>query len=241
VPKILRITAFVCVALTLVSCSRDPEVRKKRYLDSGNKYFDRGNYKAASLMYRNALHVDQKYGEAYYKLAMTALKQNQAANAVGPLRRAVELLPKGTKESDEANLDLAEILLFASQSTEVEARSKPLVDEVKLITKGFLDRNPNSFEGHKLTGDLFLAESSGNLRKRDLVNGKAAMEKAIAEYRKSLELRPGDGTVSLSLARSLAIYGETGEAEQLYRAAIDKNPKTGFTCRPESCLRRKGS
>ena len=52
--------------LTLVGCSRDPNVAKKRYLENGNKYFAKGKYKEASIMYRNALQKDQRYGLAYY-------------------------------------------------------------------------------------------------------------------------------------------------------------------------------
>ncbi len=105
-PKLFRIFALLCLTLTLVNCSFDPQVVKKKYLDSGNKYFDKGRYKEAQIMYRRALSKDQKYGEAWYKLAMTALKLNQAANAVPSLRRAAELLPKGSKEWNEANLNL---------------------------------------------------------------------------------------------------------------------------------------
>jgi len=31
--------------LGLVSCSRDPAVVKKRYFESGNKYFEKGRYR----------------------------------------------------------------------------------------------------------------------------------------------------------------------------------------------------
>ena len=48
------------------SCSRDPNVAKKKYLESGNKYFEKGKYKEASIMYRSALEKDVRYGEAYY-------------------------------------------------------------------------------------------------------------------------------------------------------------------------------
>ena len=71
------------------SCSRDPNVIKTRYLQNGNKYFDRGKYKEASIMYRTALQKDAKFGEAHYRLALTDLKMEQPVAAVGELRRAV--------------------------------------------------------------------------------------------------------------------------------------------------------
>jgi Tfp pilus assembly protein PilF len=93
----MRSIRFVAVILAVLvaftSCSRDPNVVKKRYLESGNKYFDRGRYKEASIQSRNALKRDQKYGAAHYKLALVSLKVGDVAGAVPSLRRAVELLP----------------------------------------------------------------------------------------------------------------------------------------------------
>ena len=49
----IRLIAVVLAVLVgLVSCSRDPNVVKKRYYESGNKYFDRGRYKEASIQYQ---------------------------------------------------------------------------------------------------------------------------------------------------------------------------------------------
>jgi tetratricopeptide (TPR) repeat protein len=224
VPKLLRIIALLCLSLTLLNCSFDPQVVKKKYLESGNKYFDKGRYREAQIMYKRALSKDPKYGEAYYKLAMTSLKLGQAANAVPALRRAAELLPKGTKESNEANLNLGEILLAAAQSTEVEARSKPLVDEVNDMMDSFFKRDPNSFEGHKLKADLLLSDAVRQLRRGETVKSKGTLEQAVAEFRVTLNSRPDDGSAALSLARALTLYGEPGEAEQLFKTAIDKTP-----------------
>jgi tetratricopeptide (TPR) repeat protein len=211
--------------LTLVNCSFDPQVVKKKYLESGNKYFDKGRYKEAQIMYRRALSKDPKYGEAYYKLAMTSLKMNQAANAVPALRRAAELLPKGSKEANEANLNLAEILLAAAQTPDLpEARTKPLVDEVKEISAAFLKADANSYEGHKLKADLLLTDAIHLYKTGDPVRSKATLEQSIAEYRSTRASRPDDEVTMLALARALALYGELGEAEQLFKTVIDKSP-----------------
>src|SRR5947199_9220882 len=82
---------LVLVAVT-ASCSRDPNVVKLRYLNNGNKYFEKGKYKEASIMYRTALQKDAKFGEAYYRWALVDLKLQQPMSAVQNLRRAVELL-----------------------------------------------------------------------------------------------------------------------------------------------------
>ena len=89
-----RLVAIIVTAvLALVSCSRDPNVAKRRYLESGNKYFDKGKFKEARIMYLNAKAKDQRWGPAYYKLGLTALKLGSMTEAVNAFRRAIELLP----------------------------------------------------------------------------------------------------------------------------------------------------
>src|SRR5438094_6132143 len=101
---------FVLLALG-ASCSRDPNVIKARYLVNGNKYFEKGKYKEASIMYRTALQKDAKFGEAYYRLALSDLKVGQPFEAVQHLRRAVELLKPGQPERMDARVKLADVYL----------------------------------------------------------------------------------------------------------------------------------
>ena len=68
------VAVILAVLVGFTSCSRDPKVVAKRYLESGNKYFDKGRYKEASIQYRNALKKDQKYGAAHYKLALVSMR-----------------------------------------------------------------------------------------------------------------------------------------------------------------------
>ena len=67
-------TVLVALFWRCVSCSRNPEVAKSQYLESGNKYFERGKYKQARIMYKDAIQKDRLFGPAYYKLGLTAIK-----------------------------------------------------------------------------------------------------------------------------------------------------------------------
>src|SRR6266567_5914654 len=90
----IRIVAMIVAVLVgLTSCSRDPNVVKKRYYESGNKYFEKGRWKEASIQYRNALKRDRKYGPAYYKLALVDMKTGDVGGAVVAYRNAVDLIP----------------------------------------------------------------------------------------------------------------------------------------------------
>ena len=112
----IRHSIIALAAIALVSCNRDPSYLKQKYLDSGNKYFEQKRYKEASIMYRKSELADRKFGPAYYHLALVYLKLEQVANAYPQLRRAVELLPPGTADADDATLKMAEIMLMAAQS-----------------------------------------------------------------------------------------------------------------------------
>src|SRR5215510_12350148 len=111
----MRSSRLILLVLTfllgLVSCSRDPAVVKKRYCESGNKYFDRGRYREASIQYRNALKQDPKYGLAHYKMGLTALQQKDASGAVNSFRRAKDTLPPDAPEKTDTIVKLAEIYL----------------------------------------------------------------------------------------------------------------------------------
>jgi len=87
------LTFLPMLVLALASCSRDPKARAQRYVENGNKFFAKGQYKPASIMYRNALKQDRRFGEAYYRLALTALKLSAYGEAFKDLVNTVELEP----------------------------------------------------------------------------------------------------------------------------------------------------
>jgi len=217
-----RYVAIVLMAmLALVSCSRDPNVAKKRYLDSGNKYFDRGKYKEASIMYRNALQKDLRYGPAHYKLGLTQVKLGQLAPAVQSFRRAIELLPTDQPDHWDAVVKLSEIYLAA-------APSKQYLDDVEGYTKQLLKRDPNSYDGHRLTGDLNYVRAADSLRVAQKDQARALLDAAVVEYRKADSVKPGQAGILAQLARSLAAEGDYPGAEQLYRTLIDKHKDADY-------------
>lgn len=221
--RFARFIAFFTVVVCLVSCSRDPKKVRQSYLESGTKYFDRGKYKEASIMYRNAIRTDPKFGEAYYHLALTELKLQQIPSAVPALRRAIELLPPKTADYTDSNVKLAEILLMAAQAPEMGDRNVRALEEVRSIRDLLLKQNPNSFDGTKLQGELDLSDAMQFAGQNKVPESKAKMEEAIATYRKALQIKPGDTSTMLALAKTLALYSELGEAEQIYKEVLDKD------------------
>ena len=78
---------LLAAAFSFTSCSRDPNVVKQRYLESGDKYFAMSKYNEARIYYRKALAQDMRFGKAYYKLGLTELRRQKAPEAVFAFRR----------------------------------------------------------------------------------------------------------------------------------------------------------
>jgi tetratricopeptide (TPR) repeat protein len=216
----MRYLTLAVVALTLASCNRDPNYLKKQDVERGNTYMKNGKSREAIIMYKHAIQRDRKYGEAYYRLALAYLKDGTGVAAVRPLRVAVELLKPGTPESNDAILKLAEIEVSAAASVE---KSDALVKEVEGYAAGLLKRNPNSWEGHKLNGDLALLQVRKQLQEGHGPEAKKILAGAITEFRTALQYNAGDYQVTLSLARVLEADGETAEAEGMLNGLVDKD------------------
>src|SRR5579885_292535 len=147
-------TSLMALALAVLSgCARDPNVAKVRYLESGDKYFAKGKYNEARIMYKDALQKDQRYGPAYYKLGLTALHLNSIPEAVQALRRAMELLPASNPDHWNAGIRLSEVYLAFGRD------QQQFLQETEYFCSELLQRNPNSFDGHRLTGDLNLVRA----------------------------------------------------------------------------------
>ena len=72
----------------LAACNTDPKAASRRYVDNGNKYFTRGKFKEASIMYRRALNKDARYGEAWYRLGLTDMQLGIPSEAARAFSRA---------------------------------------------------------------------------------------------------------------------------------------------------------
>lgn len=214
--RLLTVVLLVLVA-ALGACRRDPNVAKKKYLDSGNRYFANGKYKEARIMYLDALQKDQKYGPAHYQLGLTALKIGPVRDAVNAFRRAIELLPAEDPNHWDSRVKLSEVYLLVARE------QKQFLDEVEDNCKRLLKRDPKSFDGHRLTGDLHMARSVMALKTAKREEAADLLKSAVAEYELANATKGGDEGVLSQLARANAALGEYAKAESLYKQIIDKN------------------
>src|SRR6202047_2742334 len=103
--------AWVLVAAAacffLMACNRDPRAMRDKCVASGNKYFQNGKYKEASILYRRALQFSPKSGEAYYRLGLVQLALREYGDAVRALERATTL----DSSNEDATVRLAELYI----------------------------------------------------------------------------------------------------------------------------------
>jgi tetratricopeptide (TPR) repeat protein len=208
-----RLCCYVLVlllAMTAVSCSRDPNVVKVKYLQNGNRYFEKGKYKEAYIMYRNALKKDPRYSEAYYRVGLAELRMQRWQDAARDFRRAIDT----NAATVEPRVELAELYLLSYLRPGTPGRERealaPLIEQ---LSKELLKLDPKSARGLRLKGYLELTSNR--------------LPEAVASFRQANDLTPYKPEVVLPLAQSLYASGQAAEAEKLSKEMIAKDKTVG--------------
>src|SRR5271169_1750929 len=94
------------VAVLLSACHRDPTARRQKYLESGQRFFDKEKYREAAIQIQNAIQADPKYAESHYQLSRCYMKLGIAREAYQQLMKTIELDPNHW----QAHIDLGNLL-----------------------------------------------------------------------------------------------------------------------------------
>jgi len=194
-----RLSAVLVCAFLLAAalgCSRDPKVRKQKYFESGNRYFEKGEFREAAIEFSNAVQIDPQYGPAHFKLAESYLKMQRFPDAYRELERTVELEPGNSK----AQLDIG-LMMIAGRS----------YTQVAQIAKRMLESNSNNADAHLLLSELNHAQV-----KRD---------SAFQEINKAIALDPKDPQFYVQLATLQTADMKTDAAEISLKKALELDPK----------------
>jgi tetratricopeptide (TPR) repeat protein len=210
------LSAVLACALGLISCNTDPNVAKKRYLEMGNKYFDRANYKSASIMYRRALEKDKRYGPAYYKLGLTYYKQGSLSLAVANFRKAVDELRKDNPDHWDALMRVTDIYLLIAKDSQHLKESEQNIQQL-------MAHDPNNFDVHRMNGDLLFVKAIEARLRAGKDEASQDLQDAVGEYQKAESIKPGQTIVVMQLAKCSVLQGNAAAAETLYRQVIDKD------------------
>ena len=198
---------FVCclAASVLTGCSRDPNVRKQKYFDSGEKYFAEGKYREAVIQYSNAIQIDDRFTQAHAQLAQAYLKLADG-RVWRELYRTIELAP----DNYRAHTDLANLLVTVKNPD-----GSPNLDKLK-EAKTHLDllreRQPNNPETHEAWANYYSTQ--------------ADYASAIQEAQQAVAVDPGRAESYLVLALAQDKAKLLDEAEANFKKAIAIDPKS---------------
>jgi tetratricopeptide (TPR) repeat protein len=234
-----KLLTILPLLLSVASCSRDPRAQAQTAVDNGNKFFSKGRYREAALMYRRALQKDLKFGEAYYRLGLTDLKLSAFGDASHMLRRAVELQPNNT----DAMTKLADLFLLAAYSD--PGHSAQLVKETQELADKLIKMDPKSYDGHRILAQMALlgGKPADAVKEFEIANAaKPNTPELVTMYFEAL-VRNNQFPEAETLARGLmekqktyapvynALYvqymrrNKPEEAENILKAKVENNPK----------------
>ncbi len=228
--------------LTAIStgCSRDPNVRKQKYLDSGERYSAEGKYREASIQYLNAIQIDSRFAQAHYDLSQAYLKLGDTSRAFQELSRTVELAP----DNYRAHTDLANLLVTVRNPD-----GSPVQDTLKQA-KSHLDilrdKQPNNPETREAWANYYAAQNNIPAAMQEMQQGIAAdpnrsesylllalfqlrsnlPDQAELNFKKATQVDPKAISAQLALAGFYQSRGRFAEAEREFKHAIDTDPKS---------------
>src|SRR5579862_2631938 len=122
-PAIHKYCLLILAVALLAGCSRDPNVRKQKYLNSGEKYFNKGKFQEAIIEYRNALDIDPRFAAAHYQLARAYMSSRNPDAAYRELQETVTIEPKNS----DAQLELASLLVSGRQFDQAQVAAKKVL------------------------------------------------------------------------------------------------------------------
>jgi cellulose synthase operon protein C len=238
----LVLVGFLVPAL-LTACNRDPNVRKQKFLESGNRYRDKGKLREAAIQYSNAIQVDPRFAEAHFQLGETYLKLKDGNRAFSELSRTVDLAP----ENYAAHIELANLLLAYSHNPDGSQNQnyQEYLKQARTHLDILREKQPDSPDTHVVWANYYSAQDN-------LASALQEMQKAIAadpnrtdsylnlallqlraklfdqaeiNFKKAAEIGPKVMNAQLALGGFYQSRNRLAEAEQQFKHAVDVDPK----------------
>jgi tetratricopeptide (TPR) repeat protein len=170
--RLVSTLALTLATFAAIGCSRDPNVRKHKYLESGQRYEKEGKYREAGIQYSNAIKIDRNFGDAHFALSKVYLEMGAIPAAYGELLKAVDLSPNNI----QARLDLGNLSL-AGGRPEVAAQQ----------VKAILAQAPNSAAAYALQCGIS-AHAGDRTAAIDEIRHAISLDPANSNYHTTLAL-----------------------------------------------------
>ena len=196
--RFFKIVALIVVAGLVAGCNTDPDVRKRKYLASGDRYSSEGKYREAAIQYQNSLKADKDFPDAHYALAKAYVHLGSIPAAFHEISLTVQLQPTNY----QARIDLGNLYLTAGKTDQAEEQAKAV-----------LAAQPDNPDVHAMLSAIALKR--GNL------------QAALKEINRAIELGPDRSEFYDDLAL-LELHDPSlgGAVEDNLKRAVALNPKS---------------
>jgi len=189
--------AIALTAMLASACSLDPNVRKQKYFQSGQQYFEKGKYREASIQFSNAVKIDPAFADAHLQLAETDLKLQQQDLAEQEFGEVVRLRPSDYQTR-------------IAMTNQFVADHK--FDQAEQQASLLLRLRPADPAVHSLDAALLA--------------GEGKIPEAISETQKTIALAPGRWELYVSLALLQMKSGDSNAAEVSLKKVTELNPQS---------------
>ena len=223
-------TLLLLVTLLLaMGCARSPEAKKARYLERGDRYFQKEQYREAIIEYRNVLRLDGQNPRATRQIGLAHYQLGQMGQAYPLLLRAQALEP----DNATVALRLATIYLAGGRTDDARTEADRILQkdpknlEALLLSVGAvktpaeLDASISRLLAVRSDFDsqakYHLGLANLYLRKKDIRASERAFQDAIARAPASPEAHSALGNFYL-------LTRQREQAEREFKAAADLAP-----------------
>jgi tetratricopeptide (TPR) repeat protein len=227
------------ISTLLTGCTRDPNVRKQKFLESGNRYRDQGKLREAAIQYANAIQVDPRFAEAHFQLGETYLKLRDASHAFAEFSRTVDLAP----DNYRARTELADILVSVHNPD--GSPNQDYLKQARIQLDILREKQPDSADTHLAWANYYGAQDNLSAALQEMQKAIAAdptrsdsylgmallqvraklPDQAEASFKKAVELAPKSMNAQLALGAFYQSQNRLPQAEQQFKHAIEVNPK----------------
>lgn len=220
----------LCLLTALAGCSKDPNVRKQKYLESGERYYEKTQFREAAIQFQNAIQVDSNFAEAHYQMGRTAMKLGQWPGAMQEFSTTIQINP----DHNDARLEMARLLILANEfaaakeQLDVLQQKQPNNPEVYLTLASYYNSGTHDTAAalvalHKALqidpkrSDSYLSLGMLEAQEQQWADAEVNLKKAV-------ELNPKSTDARVALGNFYQSRGRFPEAEQTFRQGVQNAP-----------------
>ena len=193
--------ALLITLVATAGCS-NPEKNKLEYVRRGEAYLKQSRFQEASIEFRNAIQIDDRFAAAHWGLALAYEGLQRFPESIEELKRTAEL----DANQLDSRVKLANYYLVGKP---------PLLDEAERLATEVLQKNPNHIEGIILRASILSARNRPD-------------EEVLSEINRAISLDPNRVDSYLSLARFYLNRNDPAKAEETFRHAVSVNEASGL-------------